>query len=302
MNLNVEQREWMSRLPVGTGIVKLADRHPYPFLIRIPPFPIEKNVADDEVATHMAPLVQQLRYRPSMRQTDPPLHTSGPETVNDAEPASPPGEASPEPKVAGLPFGLGKPEFAYLMSVKTHPFLSKTERNRELGLTAHLGNRFSRALEEAGLVVPVAVAIGRRGRAAIYLELADKAVAVIGHQHLGPGKGGFEHVFHQQRIGRHFEAQGWKAKIEDFREGKSADVGLEKDGKRIAIEVAMSEPGELSNIEKDLAAGWPEVWEVCRDRRISEAVELEWADRRAAWPGATVRFCLLSDPRFDSVS
>jgi len=62
----------------------------------------------------------------------------------------------------------------------------------------------------------------------------------------------------------------------------------------------MSPPGELSNIEKDYAAGWREIWVLCGNAHIQEQVETEWEPRKGAFPDCTVAFYLVSDPRFDS--
>lgn len=54
MNLNDEQKEALSTLPIGTAIVRLADEHPEPFLVRVPLFEIrEGSVSDDQVRDRM---------------------------------------------------------------------------------------------------------------------------------------------------------------------------------------------------------------------------------------------------------
>lgn len=82
MGLTTEQRLLVGRLPVGTGIVKLAGRFPTPFLIQIPDFPIEKNVGDRELAeymeSHLAALSYQERYQPTPSE----IHAPAPEEGN----------------------------------------------------------------------------------------------------------------------------------------------------------------------------------------------------------------------------
>ncbi|MDM8008471.1 MAG: DUF87 domain-containing protein [Phycisphaerae bacterium] len=54
MNLTDEQKEALSTLPIGTAIVRLADEHPEPFLVRVPLFPIQEgSVSDDQVRDRM---------------------------------------------------------------------------------------------------------------------------------------------------------------------------------------------------------------------------------------------------------
>ncbi|MFC1805874.1 ATP-binding protein [Planctomycetota bacterium] len=55
MNLTDEQKQALSTLPIGTAVVRLADEHPEPFLIRIPRFPIREGaVSDDAIRARMA--------------------------------------------------------------------------------------------------------------------------------------------------------------------------------------------------------------------------------------------------------
>ena len=55
MNLTDEQKQALTTLPVGTAIVRLADEHPEPFLVRLPLFPVrEGSVSDEIVRNRMA--------------------------------------------------------------------------------------------------------------------------------------------------------------------------------------------------------------------------------------------------------
>jgi DNA helicase HerA-like ATPase len=55
MNLTEEQEEALSTLPIGSAVVRLADEHPEPFLIRIPRCSIrEGSVSDSAIRRHMA--------------------------------------------------------------------------------------------------------------------------------------------------------------------------------------------------------------------------------------------------------
>jgi len=53
MRLTKEQADFLSKLPVGQGIVKLADRWPEPFHVAIPHVPLQRYVSDEEVQKHM---------------------------------------------------------------------------------------------------------------------------------------------------------------------------------------------------------------------------------------------------------
>lgn len=290
MGLTPEQKEFMNHLPVGMGIVKMADRYTRPFLIKIPDVPLQKNVTDAEVEQHMAPILRSLSYKPRKEQQA--------EVKTDTGKAVSPKQSESSENVAKessgpespIPFSLNELEFLYLMDVRAHPFLAINERNHSLKITHYMGNRISQKLLELNLVTAVDIRTTERGRASKYLELTAKAVEQVGKQNLGPGKGGFEHVFHQQRFQALFTDEGYKAVIEEFHNGKSVDLGLTKDSERIAVELAMSPAGEVSNFLKDHEAGWPLVWSVSRDNQIKSQIEKEWGAVMVQYPSVRVEF------------
>ena len=53
MRLTKDQATYLGAQGIGEGIVKLAGRHPSPFPIAIPHFPIQRTITDQEVANHM---------------------------------------------------------------------------------------------------------------------------------------------------------------------------------------------------------------------------------------------------------
>ena len=55
MNLTDEQRDALNTLPIGSAVVRLADEHPEPFLVKIPRCPIkEGTVSDEQIRARMA--------------------------------------------------------------------------------------------------------------------------------------------------------------------------------------------------------------------------------------------------------
>lgn len=47
MNLNDEQKQALNTLPIGTAVVRLADEHPEPFLVKIALYPIREGGVSD---------------------------------------------------------------------------------------------------------------------------------------------------------------------------------------------------------------------------------------------------------------
>jgi len=293
MGLNSEQRQFLNRLPVGSGIVKLADRFPDPFRIEIECFPIRKDVTDEELDRHMAQHLTQLHFRP---------RRDGVVIIREVEQpqASGQGEDALIPRAAVRPWDLHDKAYMVLEDIKNRPFVTTTVRFWSLHLTNYMGNRSCRQLRDLGLVQEIQIGLGRRGRAGKYYQLTPKAEERLGKQNLGSGKGGFVHVFHQQRLRSLFSARGYEAKIEEYRGGKAVDLGLSRNGRKIALEIAMSPGGEMDNIIKDHRAGWDEIWVVCRDSNTLEQVQSQWLPQKGAFPDCHVSFYLISDPLFDS--
>ncbi|MBN2269778.1 MAG: hypothetical protein JXN61_04135, partial [Sedimentisphaerales bacterium] len=74
------------------------------------------------------------------------------------------------------------------------------------------------------------------------------------------GHGGIEHLFWQHTIYRWAIAKGYPAKIEQWLSNKSVDIGVEWAEKKVAVEVALDNmEKEISNLIKDLEAGWDQV-------------------------------------------
>ncbi len=74
------------------------------------------------------------------------------------------------------------------------------------------------------------------------------------------GHGGIEHVFWQHTIYRWAIGKGYPAKIEQWLSNKSVDIGVEWAEKKVAVEVALENmEKEISNLIKDLEAGWDQV-------------------------------------------
>lgn len=310
MGLTPEQRDAIARLPVGVGIVRLAGRIFRPFMAEFPDFPIEKCVTDAQVARHMARQWSGLNWNkrhsktaashvagePGQSHVKRDGSSSNPGTVEIVDTDE---SVTPAPSRT-RPAELSAKERMVLTDIANRPFMLQTERTRSLRLTTHMAGKILGRLIELGLTEQRVIRTGRRGKPGKFYKLTRTGASFVGPQNLGPGKGGFEHVFHQQRFAGEARAAGFEARIEEFVSGKSVDVGLTRDGHRIALEIEMSAAGAVSNIEKDLAARWDEVWTLCGSEKIRDAISREWTEREADFPGSIVLFHLTTDAIFSS--
>ena len=85
------------------------------------------------------------------------------------------------------------------------------------------------------------------------------------------GHGEIEHKFWQYTIYRWALSRGFPAEIEQWLNGKSVDVGVEWDEKKVALEIALENmEKELRNLVRDLEAGWDQVvFCVLSDRELN---------------------------------
>ena len=90
------------------------------------------------------------------------------------------------------------------------------------------------------------------------------------------GKGGPQHKYLQALIKQSAEAAGYRAVIEQPAGIGSVDVGLERNGEKIACEISVTSTGaqELRNITKCLSAGYHEVILCSPDARSLEKVRV----------------------------
>ena len=275
MGLNTEQKQTLNSLPLKTAIVKMAGRYTEPFQIYIPELMVDKNISDIELANYMKDKLETLA----------PVETQN-QSTSSTEPEQnvPPHKESTE---------ISENERNLLWDIKSHPYTPATERLKSLNITTYMGRKLYSELIEKDFVREHEIKVNYQGRPQKFYELTNKGIDLIGAQNLGSGKGGFVHRLHQHRLKKVFENQSYNVKIEEYKNGKNADLGLSKGNKSIAVEIAMSSQGEISNIEKDLAAGWNEVWTLCHSESILKAIQKELPKQ-----DSSVKIQLLSDKQF----
>lgn len=111
-------------------------------------------------------------------------------------------------------------------------------------------------------------------------EVMPKAITQPQEAHKPASKIATQHRYLQTLIKKMAQSRGYKATIEEATPaGGRVDVGLEKDGKRIAVEISVTtdDSWEIHNVEKCLAAGYDTVIVCSNDaknlQRIKKQVE-----------------------------
>ena len=99
------------------------------------------------------------------------------------------------------------------------------------------------------------------------------------------GQGGREHKYLQHLIKTAAQQQGWHTVIEQpISDDERVDVGLERDGIKIACEISISTSvqHEMGNVEKCLAAGYDRVYLVAQHEKRVAAFQKAAAQRFSA--------------------
>jgi hypothetical protein len=266
LSLSSEQMEYLPKLGERRAVMK----HPLipdPFIVELPELDFSQRITEQEIRERMAPVLQSLRWVPRSVSEESNNHNAdgatGAERRRGRDMASPP-----------------KEELDYLESIARNPFVPVTERDRKLGLSTYKGNKLRKDFCERELIRIHHVEIGKRGGGIALVEVTSKGWELLERYKVNvrkpAGKGGLIHQYWQQRLQKWFlqNYPGCKATIEQMVEGKAVDVGVEIEGRRIAVEIMIKgEEKELVNIVKDLEVGFDEVVIVTEDKETGRSLE-----------------------------
>jgi hypothetical protein len=169
MNLTDEQKEALNTLPIGTAVVRLADEHPEPFLVKIPLCPIrEGSVSDAAIRAQMGGCYgNTASNRLTQRQPEvispipPPDKESASnrnhQEANEKETRPPSPEesaernASPDSKPEP-PRRLSPEERRFLIEIIARPLSTTVSRYHRLNLSRRRGNAVQKSLDSARLI------------------------------------------------------------------------------------------------------------------------------------------------------
>jgi energy-coupling factor transporter ATP-binding protein EcfA2 len=164
-------------------------------------------------------------------------------------------------------YKLTKAHLDFMELIITNPFLPVSRLNEICPYTSYKADSLRQQLADTGpgLLRTHRITTGKKGGPLSVVVLTDAGLRIIEKlniKHPQPlGHGGVEHKFwayaaHRWAVGE----KGYPAKIEKWLNGKSVDVGVEWDEKKVALEIALEGmEKEISNLIKDLEAGWDQV-------------------------------------------
>jgi len=271
MNLTDEQKQALNTLPIGTAVVRLADEHPEPFLVKIPLFPIREGcVSDSAIKAKWGGSYTDTRSNRTGQSNSTAVSVvpSGDKKKgnnrnkldnkdNNTRPPSPRESEKEEnsssdsvPKPPGKK--MSRDEIRFLADVVARPLSTTVSRYQRLNLSRRRGNAVREALASAGVIERVVIAT-RSGQVVLY-QLADFGRTVCSSHHIDPGarpRESLEHKFWVNRTAKHFEKKSYEVKCEHPVKGNGAiDILATRPSEKVAVEIETGKSNIKENLNK----------------------------------------------------
>lgn len=265
LGLPPEDREVLLRLPVGCGVVRLAERWDQPFLVQVPPFELATTSLSDDAL---------IRFLRETRES--PRKWRGPPAYSPHTPAGlGVSQVSVQDRV------LSDRSLTLLRDILMYPDDGVKRRYLRLGLTIGAGHRVKCALIKSGYLEQAMMPFEHTHKA--MLGLTKKARDELGVDDTAdtPGRASIQHRYWQRWWARHLESLGYLTSIEASRSSSEADgrfdVLAKRDGVSLAVEVETGKSDVESNIRRGLRANINHVLVVATDEDAMAKLETRLA-------------------------
>jgi hypothetical protein len=228
MLLDNNERDLLGILPIGNAVVKLQGRWPQPFQINIPHQSINKGVITDQKLTHIM------------------------EEQNAAEIL---GITNDEP-LGPTEITLSEKEENFLKDIIKFPFAGVVERYKRLLLSRRKGNTIKEQLINKKLITTTEIPT-RTGKTVLLepTQLGTRLMQERGHK-LKNSKSpeSLIHKYWKEKAKKHYQKQGYSVLIEEPINGYT-DLIIQKNNKRIAVEIETGKSNWKKNIQKNQEKG-----------------------------------------------
>lgn len=248
INLDDDEKDCIPMLERGEWIVKLASRYTKPFMIKTEDFPVDKDIANEEIEKKMQPLLQELIVK-TENESD---NISSPQETDELKVA----KIKPDKLHIKLPT-LSEDAWSLLLDVKSHPFKGLSGRYKSLKLSGRRATSAKKELIERGFVREISVPLGsyRPVKFLALTPIAIHSLENVGHdvrlwKHT---QGQFRHQLYTILIGYSYRRAGFQTYIEKtLGNGRRVDVLTILDDKKVAIEVETGMGVDIANKLKAL--------------------------------------------------
>ena len=283
MNLTDEQKQSLNTLPIGTAVVRLADEHPEPFLVKIPLSPVKEGcIPDSAIKAKWAAYYTDTGSNSSIQASSAVISPISPadrkegnnrnnqkNNENNTHPPSP--RESQDKKNRSLLSYVSKPEppgkelnreeIRFLSDVAIRPLSTTVSRYQRLNLSRRRGNAIRQSLASAGIIEPVTIAT-RSGQVVLY-QLTDSGRSFCSSVNIEPGhrsRESLEHRYWIRQTAKYFEKKGFDITHEHpIKANRAIDLLAKKPGKKIAIEIETGKSDIKANIAKTTGADFDKI-------------------------------------------
>jgi len=164
------------------------------------------------------------------------------------------------------------PQHKLLIDILNHSFSTITQRYKRLKLHSKLGNKCRRGLILEKCVMPRKIITGK-GWITLF-ELTRKGKLVLGDlgYEFNNESEGVVHKFWKHKVSEYYISLGLDVRIEEYYVNGRPDIIVNKDDKRIAIEIETGKSNYVGNIERALEAGFDEVVCVTVNRFVEDKI------------------------------
>lgn len=249
MLLDTEEREIIGRLHIGSAVVKLQGRWVEPFCISIPHVQVPKGKINDNT------------LRNYMTKKDLVQKTLGSQSQINIQENCP---------------ALSLKDIRFLKDINEHSFSGVVERYKRLGISRRNGNKIKERLLELQLIKQVTIST-RSGKISL-LELTGLGVSSLRLRQLNVSDknrwGGLIHEYFKHRIAVHFRKAGYSVTIEEPVNGFT-DIVIERNNKRIAIEIETGQSDWRKNIQKNLKKDFSAIFIIATNSDIYDQATSE---------------------------
>lgn len=265
IGLSAEDKEVLLKLPVGCGVVRLAERWDRPFLVQVPPIELASTSQSDDAL---------IRFLHETRQSDP---------IRPGPPAFAGMLRTPSRVSRGPPTdkALSDRSLALLRDILMYPDDGVKRRYLRLGLTIGAGHRVKCALIKSGHLEQAMVPFEHTHKALLGLTKLARDEIGVDDTADAPGHASIQHRYWQRWWARHLESLGYLTSIEASRSSNEADgrfdVLAKRDGASLAVEVETGKSDVESNIRRGLKVGIDRVLVVATDELAMSNLETRLA-------------------------
>jgi hypothetical protein len=268
MNLGLDQKDVLNTLPIGTAIVRLADKFTLPFLMKIPLCPIQENSVTDAMikerydgyygnSTVNKLALAKLKAVPAIPPADKnEINNMINKTENNSHPPSPVEIDNEKNIIYSHTHPPSKNKLSiesmnFLQDIIAHPLSATVSRYHRLHFSRRRGDAVRRCLMDSNYIEPITIAT-RTGQVVLY-QLTNNGrdtCNLLGLKLSPLPRESLEHRYWVWQTAAYYKKQGYEITFEYAVKGNGKiDVLAESPGQRIAIEIETGKSSPLDNLK-----------------------------------------------------